>query len=55
VAFVPGSDDETLAFVNRYRKDYYGIQVPYSLSEGSQAVQKKTTEEKEKKKEDDGF
>jgi hypothetical protein len=54
IAFVPGSEDETLAFVNRFRKDYYGIDVPYSLSEGTSAVEKKT-EEKEKKKEDDGF
>lgn len=35
VAFVPGSDDETLTFINRFRKDYYGIDVPYSLSEAS--------------------
>jgi hypothetical protein len=53
VTFVPGSEDETLAFVNRFRKVYYGIDVPYSLSEGTQAVEKKKTEEK--KKEDDGF
>jgi hypothetical protein len=53
VAFIPGSDDETLAFINRFRKDYYGIEVPYSLSEGSQAVEKKT--EEKKKVEDDGF
>jgi hypothetical protein len=54
VAFIPGSDDETLAFINRFRKDYYGIDVPYSLSEGAQVTEKKA-EEKEKKKEDDGF
>jgi hypothetical protein len=53
VAFIPGTDDETLAFINRFRKDYYGIAVPYSLSEGSQAVEKKT--EEKKKQEDDGF
>jgi hypothetical protein len=53
VSFVPGSEDETLAFINRFRKAYYGIDVPYSLSEGTQAVEKKKTEEK--KKEDDGF
>lgn len=54
VAFVPGSDDETLAFINRFRKDYYGIDVPYSLSDGTApAVKKKAAEEK--KKEDDGF
>lgn len=54
VAFVPGSDDETLAFINRFRKQYYGIEVPYSLSEGTAAVEKKT-EEKKKADDDDGF
>jgi hypothetical protein len=53
VAFVPGSEDETLAFVNRFRKAYYGIEVPYNLSDGSQAVEKK--KEEKKKTEDDGF
>jgi hypothetical protein len=52
VAFIPGTDDETLAFVNRFRKDYYGIEVPYSLSEPGQVVEKK---KEEKKEEDDGF
>ena len=55
VAFIPGSEDETLAFVNRFRKEYYGIEVPYSLSEGGPAVEKKKDADKEKKKEDDGF
>jgi len=42
VAFMPGSDDETLAFINRFKKDYYGIDVPYSLSDAStSAVEKK--------------
>jgi hypothetical protein len=54
IAFVPGSDEETLSFVNRFRKDYYGIESPYSLSGRSAASQKKE-EEKEEKKEDDGF
>ncbi len=53
VAFVPGSDDETLAFINRFRKDYYGIEVPYDLYNGSQATQKKADEKKNT--EDDGF
>lgn len=33
VAFIPGSDDETLSFINRFRRDYYEIDVPYDLSE----------------------
>lgn len=58
VAFIPGSDDETLAFINRFRQQYYGIDVPYSLSDGSSAAKKKeeaAPAEQEKKKEDDGF
>jgi hypothetical protein len=41
IAFIPGSDDETLAFINRYRKQYYGIDVPYDLSESVAPVQDK--------------
>ncbi len=51
LVFVPGSDDETLAFINRFRRDYYGIEVPYSLSAGATGAKKK----EEEKKEDDGF
>jgi hypothetical protein len=32
IAFVPGTEEETLAFINRFRKAYYGIDVPYDLS-----------------------
>jgi len=64
VAFVPGSDDEVLAFINRFRRDYYGIDVPYSLSEPSTSVVEKketapavnlptnNTESQEKKKDE---
>lgn len=48
--FVPATEDETLEFVNRFRNQYYGIQVPYNLSGGS-AIKKK----QEKKDDDDGF
>jgi hypothetical protein len=54
VAFIPGSDDETLAFINRFRKEYFDNDVPYDLSEGTSAIKKEGTEEK-KKEEDDGF
>lgn len=33
VAFIPGSEDETLEFINRFRKQYLGIDVPYDLYE----------------------
>ena len=38
IAFVPGSDEETVSFINRFRKDYYGIESPYSLSSQSLAI-----------------
>jgi hypothetical protein len=53
IAFIPGTEEETLAFINRFRKQYYGIEVPYNLNEGSQVVEKKKDEKK--KQEDDGF
>ena len=33
VAFIPGSEEEMLVFINRFRKQYLGIDVPYSLYE----------------------
>jgi hypothetical protein len=54
IAFVPGSDEETLAFINRFRKQYFDNDVPYSLSEPSSIIKKADTQEK-KKAEDDGF
>ncbi len=50
LVFIPGSDDETLAFINRFRKDYLGIDGGYELASA-------TAKKKEKKddKEDDGF
>jgi hypothetical protein len=56
VAFIPGSDDETLAFINRFRQQYFGNDVPYNLYEGASILKKEeTTEEEKKKEEDDGF
>jgi hypothetical protein len=31
LVYVPGSEDETLAFINRFRKDYLEIESPYDL------------------------
>lgn len=53
LVFIPGSDDETLSFVNRFRLNYYGIEAPYDLSSGTSSAKKK--DKKEEKKEDDGF
>lgn len=54
LVFIPGSDDETLSFINRFRMSYYGIEAPYDLSSGSESAKKKE-KKKEDKKEDDGF
>lgn len=51
LVFIPGTDDETLAFINRYRQIYYGLEAPYDLSSGSAAKKK----DKKKDEEDDGF
>jgi hypothetical protein len=50
LVFVPGSEEETLDFINRFRQQYYGMEVPYELSiPGAGKGKKKNTEE------DDGF
>ncbi len=51
LVFIPGSDEETLSFINRFRKMYYGIEAPYDLS--SPASRKK--DKKKDEKADDGF
>jgi hypothetical protein len=51
MVFIPGSEEETLAFINRFRREYYEIEVPYNLSSGSS----KKKEEEKKKDDDDGF
>lgn len=51
LVYIPGSDDETLAFVNRFRKDYLEIDSPYDLS----ATTSKKKDKDDKKKESDGF
>lgn len=39
VAFIPGSEEETLTFINRFRKQYLGIDVPYSLYESPEPTE----------------
>jgi hypothetical protein len=48
---IPGTDDETLAFINRFRQVYNNIEAPYDLFAGSSARKK----EKKKDSADDGF
>jgi hypothetical protein len=49
LVFIPGSDQETLAFISRFRKDYLGIESDYDLG-GTTAKKKDKKDEK-----DDGF
>lgn len=50
LVFIPGSDEETLTFINAFRQKYYGLEVPYSLGAGTSGTKKK-----DKDVEDDGF
>jgi len=52
VVFIPGSDEETLGFINHFRKTYYGLEESYDLSGNTSAGKKK---EKKKDEKDDGF
>lgn len=50
LVFIPGSDEETLSFINKFRSKYYGLEAPYSLGSGRSPGKKK-----EKDATDDGF
>ena len=52
LVFIPGSDEETLAFINRFRLNYLGLETLYELS-GATATKKK--DKKKDKSENDGF
>jgi len=52
LVFIPGSDEETLSFINRFRKNYLNIEAPYELNA---AAAKKKDKKKDDKGEDDGF
>ncbi|MEJ0054262.1 MAG: hypothetical protein WDN75_00580 [Bacteroidota bacterium] len=54
LVYIPGSDEETLAFINRFRKNYLGLESPYDLG-GTTATEKKKEKKKSEKSEDDGF
>ena len=53
LVFIPGSDEETLTFINRFRLNYLGLEMPYELS-GATATKKKD-KKKDGKSENDGF
>lgn len=50
LVYIPGSNEETLSFINKFRKKYYGLEAPYSLGSGRGPAKKK-----DKDVEDDGF
>jgi hypothetical protein len=50
LVFVPGSDEETLAFIRRFRLDYLGLETDYDLFSATA-----TKKEKKKEETDDGF
>ncbi|MFN8334904.1 MAG: hypothetical protein U0U09_07215 [Cyclobacteriaceae bacterium] len=52
VVFVPGSEEETKAFINRFRLEYLGLEVPYSLSDGPAGKKK---DDQKKKDDKEGF
>ncbi len=54
LVFIPGSDEETLAFINRFRKNYLGLESAYDLTSAPSADKKKE-KKKGDKSEDDGF
>jgi hypothetical protein len=54
LVFVPGRDEETVAFINRFRNTYYGLEAPYELG-GASSAQKKKEVDKKKDAKDDGF
>jgi len=51
LVFIPGSEEETLEFINRFRKQYYGIEAPYDLT----AASERKKDKKKGEKSDDGF
>jgi hypothetical protein len=52
VVFIPGSNEETLAFINHFRKTYFELDESYDLNGNTSAGKKK---EKKKDDKDDGF
>ena len=53
LVIIPGSEEETLEFIDRFRSDYLQIDTPYDFN-GSRSASKKK-EDKKKKADDDGF
>ena len=55
LVFVVGDTQETMTFVNGFRKDYFGIDTPYDLSSPADANLEDEEFEKIEREEDDGF
>ncbi|MEQ9231486.1 MAG: hypothetical protein RIF46_12455, partial [Cyclobacteriaceae bacterium] len=55
LVFVVGDTNETLSFVNTFRKNYFGVDTPYNLSFPSDATLEDENFETIEKEDDDGF
>ncbi len=55
LVFVVGDTNETLSFINSFRKNYFGVDTPYNLSFPSDATLEDENFETIEKEEDDGF
>jgi len=58
LVFIPGSDEETLSFITRFRQTYYGIDAPYEINAATSSEKKLEGDKKKEKKKDekdDGF
>ena len=53
LVIIPGSEEETLEFINRFRKEYLQIDTPYDFNDYRSSSTKKQTKKKDDK--DDGF
>ena len=53
--FAVGDTNETLSFVNRFRKNYFGIETPYNLFVPDASLEDESFDTIEKADDDDGF
>lgn len=54
LVIIPGSEEETLDFINRFRREYLQIDTPYDFNDSRSAASKKENKKKKEEK-DDGF
>ena len=54
LVMIPGSEEETLEFINRFRREYLQIDTPYDFNDSRSSATKKDSKKKKEEK-DDGF